>query len=398
MTAKNEAARIAVVGSGYVGLVASACFAEIGHRVVCVDNDESKVIVETSTECHKRERVDPAREIGHFDPRRTMAIRNRILVIAVLLLLEALFLKAQEQRPALVPLAQGSGSSAASAASTTSFGGLSDGPITAGEVVHINVFDAPDFSLVTRVSETGDIPYPILGSFHIGGLNSASAARMLAKELKDRNLMLDPEITVTVDSSSTGITVLGEVHSPGIYPPPGKHQLSDLLATAGGLTANTGRIIEITNDRNSGKKDFVSWDPTMHNTENFDRPVSPGDRVLVRACGIAYVGGNVMKPGAYSLCGSPNDDSLGGHGAGRRNCSKFRAHEQDLYRARPTRRHQESWNRVDLKKVLTSRVADPIVHEDDIIYVSPSPLKAVLKGALAFALSITRHCSTLSVL
>src|SRR5580658_3831254 len=34
---------IAVVGSGYVGLVAAACFAELGHRVVCVDNDESKV-------------------------------------------------------------------------------------------------------------------------------------------------------------------------------------------------------------------------------------------------------------------------------------------------------------------------------------------------------------------
>ncbi|MBT9330421.1 UDP-glucose dehydrogenase family protein [Paracidobacterium acidisoli] len=34
---------IAVVGSGYVGLVAAACFAEMGHRVVCVDNDESKV-------------------------------------------------------------------------------------------------------------------------------------------------------------------------------------------------------------------------------------------------------------------------------------------------------------------------------------------------------------------
>lgn len=35
--------RIAVVGSGYVGLVAAVCFAEIGHSVVCVDNDERKV-------------------------------------------------------------------------------------------------------------------------------------------------------------------------------------------------------------------------------------------------------------------------------------------------------------------------------------------------------------------
>ena len=34
---------ICVIGSGYVGLVAAACFAEIGHRVVCVDNDEARV-------------------------------------------------------------------------------------------------------------------------------------------------------------------------------------------------------------------------------------------------------------------------------------------------------------------------------------------------------------------
>ena len=35
--------QIAVVGSGYVGLVAAVCFAEMGHQVLCVDNDERKV-------------------------------------------------------------------------------------------------------------------------------------------------------------------------------------------------------------------------------------------------------------------------------------------------------------------------------------------------------------------
>ena len=314
-----------------------------------------------------------------------MTFRTAILAIAGLLLVQPVFVAAQEQRQPLIPLAQGSGPPR-STESATSIGGLSDGPIAPGEVVHINVFDAPDFSLVARVSESGDVPYPILGSFHIGGLNSASAARVLAKALKDRNLMLDPEITVTVDSSSTGITVLGEVHSPGIYQPPGKHQLSDLLATAGGLTANTGRIIEITNDRNSAKKDYVSWDPTMHNTENFDRPVSPGDRVLVRACGIAYVGGNVLKPGAYSLCGSPNmtlSEVMSLAGGIAPNSSPNRTY---LVRAQPD--GTKVVEQIDLKKVLTSRVADPIVHEDDIIYVSPSPLKEILKGALAFALSL----------
>jgi UDPglucose 6-dehydrogenase len=35
--------KIAVVGSGYVGLVAAACFAELGHKVICVDNDAGKI-------------------------------------------------------------------------------------------------------------------------------------------------------------------------------------------------------------------------------------------------------------------------------------------------------------------------------------------------------------------
>ena len=39
----SKSIQIAVVGSGYVGLVAAVCFAEIGHSVVCVDNDERKV-------------------------------------------------------------------------------------------------------------------------------------------------------------------------------------------------------------------------------------------------------------------------------------------------------------------------------------------------------------------
>src|SRR5438309_3946179 len=35
--------RIVVVGTGYVGLVSGACFADFGHHVTCVDKDEAKI-------------------------------------------------------------------------------------------------------------------------------------------------------------------------------------------------------------------------------------------------------------------------------------------------------------------------------------------------------------------
>jgi len=42
--------RICIVGTGYVGLVAGTCLAEIGHRVVCVDDDRHKIEVLQSGE------------------------------------------------------------------------------------------------------------------------------------------------------------------------------------------------------------------------------------------------------------------------------------------------------------------------------------------------------------
>ncbi|HAE95215.1 MAG TPA: UDP-glucose 6-dehydrogenase, partial [Hyphomonas atlantica] len=35
--------RVAMIGTGYVGLVSGACFADFGHVVTCVDKDASKI-------------------------------------------------------------------------------------------------------------------------------------------------------------------------------------------------------------------------------------------------------------------------------------------------------------------------------------------------------------------
>ena len=35
--------RVVMIGTGYVGLVSGACFADFGHTVTCVDKDQSKI-------------------------------------------------------------------------------------------------------------------------------------------------------------------------------------------------------------------------------------------------------------------------------------------------------------------------------------------------------------------
>ena len=59
---------IAVVGSGYVGLVAGACFADLGHNVILVDNDQNKLEALRAGECPIHENFLPElleRHRGH---------------------------------------------------------------------------------------------------------------------------------------------------------------------------------------------------------------------------------------------------------------------------------------------------------------------------------------------
>ena len=82
--------RIAVVGSGYVGLVAGACFAELGHQVLLVDNDERKLAELQRGECPIHEKFLPellerhrGKNLGFTGDLSEAVRRSQLIFIAV---------------------------------------------------------------------------------------------------------------------------------------------------------------------------------------------------------------------------------------------------------------------------------------------------------------------------
>ena len=90
------------------------------------------------------------------------------------------------------------------------------------------------------VDRQGDINFPVLGELHIAGMNRYEIAEHIEKLLKEKNLVKDP--IVTVEFANTGISIIGEVSSPGRYEF-NKDQLTiiDAIAMAGDLTISGER-------------------------------------------------------------------------------------------------------------------------------------------------------------
>ena len=308
----------------------------------------------------------------------------------------------------LACMAQMAGSSAASAPQTTSApvqnptavaplgsftgpAGLGDGPILPGDTVEVQVFDAPELSVRAQVAQSGDIPVPLLGVFHIAGLTSIEAAAALSSEFKNRDFLQHPNILVTVQQSGNGVTVAGEVRTPGIYPVSGKHRLIDVLTRAGGPTDNAAHVIEVTGP-GVDQIQRVVWDPTFQENPATRVYLEAGQTVLVGKCGVVYLGGNLAKPGAFPLCGSRHTtltEAITIAGGLRPSSS---ANKTVLLR---TEQGTRTVRTIDLESILRGKSPDFTLNSDDILYVPSSALKAGIKTisglALNFALTTTAY-------
>jgi polysaccharide biosynthesis/export protein len=178
----------------------------------------------------------------------------------------------------------------------------------AGDVVRVVVYQNPDLTLETRVSETGVISYPLLGNVRIGGLGVSAAEKLIADGLKNGNFVKSPQVTlILMQVKGNQASVLGQVNRPGRYPiETADMRLTDLLAHAGGV-ASTGGDILVLSGKRGGKPYRLEIDlpsvfgPNSDQGRPNDVLIQNGDVLWVDRAPLVYIYGEVQRPGPLRL-------------------------------------------------------------------------------------------------
>jgi len=158
--------------------------------------------------------------------------------------------------------------------------------IKASDLLDINVYRETDLCVKVRVGQTGNVNFPLLGSVAIAGLTASEAQDKLTK-LLGKDYLVDPRVTVTVESSSSQrVIIFGQVKTPGTYDIPSTEPLTvlQLVARAGGFTeiAATDKVTVIRGEGAKQKKFTVNINAIIKGGDkNKDVALEPGDLVSV---------------------------------------------------------------------------------------------------------------------
>jgi protein involved in polysaccharide export with SLBB domain len=114
------------------------------------------------------------------------------------------------------------------------------------DIITIDVVGEKDLSKELRVSTSGTITFPFLGSIEVKGKTPAEVESLL-KEKLEKDYLVDPQVIITVkEYRSRTVSVIGQVNKPGVIALPAEQKLGILeaIAQAGDLTksANKNRI------------------------------------------------------------------------------------------------------------------------------------------------------------
>src|SRR6476620_1932670 len=257
-----------------------------------------------------------------------------------------------------------------------------------GDLVEVGVYGVPELTTKARVSNDGDLYLPLIDYVHVGDLSLEESQKLIEKRLDDGGFVKNPHVTIFVNEyASQGVTLLGEVGKPGIYPVLGDRRLFDVFSAAGGLTERASRTVSITRRNHPDKPQVVSLARNLTDKPESNVEVHPGDTIEIYRAPIVYIVGDVGRPSgllvdngsltvlqAIALAGGPNRTAkLNGTRIIRKSTGPNGMVETV----------------VPLKKMLQAKAPDIPLEANDILFVPVSGAKVATARAVETAMALT---------
>lgn len=301
----------------------------------------------------------------------------RALLFCLVVLLVAALAGAQIREPggsqtiATPPQPQSPGNANAFPFSTAMTGAAMT--LGSGDLLDITVFDTPELTQKVRINSDGKIVLALIGEISVQQMSPDGLAEVIRRKLVEGRFVKNPQVSVFVAEYAGQMAYInGEVNRPGAYPLLRSHQLSDLIAVAGGLSSRAGNAITISRPGKPAATlhfDLADGDDSRRNPE-----ILPGDNVTVGQTGIVYVLGNVQRPGGFLLDRRSSLSIVQAVALAEGTTPSAALTKATLIRVMQGKREEVPLN---LKMILKSKSPDLALQAGDIIFV-PGSLTAGL--------------------
>jgi polysaccharide biosynthesis/export protein len=291
-----------------------------------------------------------------------------------------------------------------------------DVPVGAGDLLHIDVFDVPELSRDIRVSDSGEIGFPLLPErLMAAGLTPYQLEKKLEEVLSTNGLVAHPQVSVFVrEQSSQPISVIGAVARPTVLQGGRPMTLLEVLATAGGISDDAGADVLITrislpsqlqmtpvSETTSAPVSTSDPDDKSHTitirlqdllesgNTNFNIQILGGDIISIPRAGIVYVlGFGITQPGGYVLQGHGEQVTVLKAVAVAHGLNYYaRADDSVIMRTNQTTGKRDVIP-VHLKQIQNHKADDVPLQSNDVLYVPDSRGKKALARGTEAALGI----------
>lgn len=272
------------------------------------------------------------------------------------------------------------------------------------DLLDISVFEVPELSRTVRVSASGEISLPLVGSLKVAGLSPLGLERALTDRLRD-TVLKDPQVTIFLrEFHSEPVSVVGAVKVPGLYHIQTKKSLLEILAMAQGFSEGParlpGRDIVITRKpRSAAMLDAAAVQATSDGAEiveipvkqllesgdpKWNVPIYPGDVIKVAPAGTIYVAGDVTRPGAFALTDFDNMSVIQAISMAGGTLKTAGKKESLVIRRDAAGNRVEQ--KVNLVRILEGKDTDLMLGPNDILFVPGSVGKTAALRALETAI------------